>query len=117
MKRVLVTLILLLVPVVVTAQLTYPVQVFVAWDMNIPEDNVIDYTLVHNNGLTNVTHVILNTTCSPTTGCRQALQIPGASLQTVTLTARNEWGVSSPVAVNFRVTAPGNARNIKITKN
>lgn len=107
----------LLFSIIVNSQIVYPVQITIGWDKNLESDQVIDYTLVHNNGMANQSFTIPLTACIHALAdgqCRQVVNVPGASMQTVSVVARNMWGTSAPEIVTFTVTAPGKARNIKI---
>ena len=117
MKKILHVVSLVLLTVPLSGQVIYPLTIIVGWDRNPSTEAVIDYTLVHNNGTGNQTFTILDSACTNPIAdgqCRQAISVPGAGLQTVSIVVRNLWGSSVPEVVTFSATAPGKARNIKI---
>lgn len=100
------------------SQITFPIWVVVGWDKNADVDQVIDYTLVHNNGNTNTSYTVLHANCTNSQAageCQTTISVPGSQEQTLSVYARNMWGSSQPETVRFSVSFPGKPKNVKIT--
>ena len=105
MKKIL--FILLLIPVISQAQTTHYVQ----WDPNPTSDLVQYYTLVFDTSTAQSVPAVIDSTCS----CIQAqIAISTGGSHTVSVTATNQWGTSSPTVVTFNSNPAGKVANVRI---
>lgn len=80
-----------------------PVTKTLAWDANAAADAVINYT-VRLDG----------TVIGSPTGTTQAFTINAVGAHSLTVTATNIWGTSTPMTLNFNVVIPGVPSNGRI---
>lgn len=99
----------LLFSISVKSQGIYPLNLNVEWDLPIASDNVTQFNVILNGATT----IYPATICS-TVSCRAPIIVGSAAVQTVSVTATNQWGTSAPSTLLFTASAPGNSKNIRI---
>lgn len=105
---------LILVPSVALGQNpNFPVTIHVLWDMNADSDAVITYGVQLDTNP--VTVVLPNVDCVlATRTCSSPIVVPDNNDHTVAVTASNQYGISPPTAVTFRVNNPKKPTNVRI---
>lgn len=116
MKRVLITVALLLVPVVAKAQ-SFPIPASVQWDnpgdqTGLDPNNIItSYNVIINGTTANIT--LANACPSLTAPCAFPFQITVAT-NTVSVESVNSWSISVPTTINFTAAPPKAPTGVKV---
>lgn len=92
-----------------SAQVVYPLTLNVLWNPSPISDAVTKYTLNHNGTIKE----ILSTSCGAV-DCSTTIVVTSSNVQTISLTATNQFGTSLPETITFTATAPGRSTNVRI---
>lgn len=110
MKRILFGLIIALsLSASLVGQVIYPLSLTVVWNPNPISDDVIKYTVIHNG----VAKDVPPSSCGAI-DCTSPIVVTSSAVQTVSVTATNQFGTNAPETITFIAAAPGNSKNVRI---